>query len=114
MTSPRAIIPESSFAPLKTVPTRIASIAEEASEFYKALGDTTRLEILYLIFITKNSRVSANALAHSLNISAPTVTHHMKKLISAKLVTREQCGKWAYFSINSAHADTVAEIFKTR
>lgn len=102
---------EQRFAPLKSVPSRITDIAEEASDFYKALGDTTRLEILYLIFTTKSSRVSANALAHTLNISAPTVTHHMKKLIAANLVNREQCGKWAYFSINSAHIDTVAEIF---
>ncbi|BAU94849.1 ArsR family transcriptional regulator [Corynebacterium suranareeae] len=104
-------VSEPRFAPLKSVPRRITDIAENASDFYKALGDTTRLEILYLIYTTKNARVSANALARTLKISAPTVTHHMKKLISANLVTREQCGKWAYFSIHAAHVDTVAEIF---
>ncbi|ANE03161.1 ArsR/SmtB family transcription factor [Corynebacterium crudilactis] len=99
------------FAPLKSVPSTITDTAKEASGFYKALGDATRLEILYLVFTTKTSRVSANALAHALDISAPTVTHHMKKLIAAKLITREQCGKWAYFSIHPVHADTVAAIF---
>ena len=102
---------EPSFSPLKDIPSSISDLAAEASEFYKALGDTTRLEILYLIYSTKKSRVSANALAQSLEISAPTVTHHMKKLIASNLVIREQCGKWAFFSIHPNHADTVAEIF---
>lgn len=95
------------------VPHEVAEIAAEASKFYKALGDCSRLEILYLIATSTHSKVSANLLANTLNISAPTVTHHMKKLLAANLVTRKQCGKWAYFSIHSENAHLVSQIFET-
>lgn len=85
--------------------------AEKTSVFFKSLADPTRLSILYLIATHPDGRVSSNALAQALGISAPTVTHHMKKLISAHLVTREQVGKWAYHSLHPANADTVAKIF---
>lgn len=79
--------------------------------FFKSLADPTRLSILYLIATHPDGRVSSNALAQALGISAPTVTHHMKKLVSARLVTREQVGKWAYHSLHPDNADTVAKIF---
>jgi ArsR family transcriptional regulator len=36
------------------------------------------------------------------------VSHHLKKLADAGLIEREQRGKWAYFSINSAAMERVA------
>ena len=32
-------------------------------------------------------------------LSQPTVSHHMKLLVDAGLVTREQRGKWAYYAV---------------
>ena len=32
-------------------------------------------------------------------LSQPTVSHHMKTLVDAGLITREQRGKWAYYRI---------------
>jgi ArsR family transcriptional regulator len=32
-------------------------------------------------------------------LSQPTVSHHMKLLVEAGLVTREQRGKWAYYRV---------------
>ena len=34
-----------------------------------------------------------------LGISQPTVSHHMKKLVDAGLLTREQKGRWAHYSV---------------
>ncbi len=44
------------------------------------------------------------------NGSAPTITHHMKRLSAAGLVDREQHGKWAYYSVNSAQFERVEAI----
>lgn len=85
--------------------------AEKTSMFFKSLADPTRLSILYLIATHPNGGINSNALSQALGISAPTVTHHMKKLISANLVTREQVGKWAYHSLHPDNAATVAKIF---
>ena len=35
------------------------------------------------------------------NLSQPTVSHHMKLLVDAGLITREQRGKWAYYRLSS-------------
>lgn len=93
------------------VPSRVLQHTEKASSFFKALSDPTRLSILYIIATREDRRISSNALSQALNISAPTVTHHMKKLLSAQLVTREQDGKWAYYSLHEGNADNVARIF---
>lgn len=38
-------------------------------------------------------------LIEPLGLSQPTVSHHLKVLTDAGLLTREQRGKWAYFSL---------------
>ncbi|MBD4432188.1 metalloregulator ArsR/SmtB family transcription factor, partial [Xanthomonas citri pv. citri] len=38
-------------------------------------------------------------LTEPLGISQPTVSHHMKKLVDAGLLTREQKGRWAHYSV---------------
>jgi DNA-binding transcriptional ArsR family regulator len=35
-----------------------------------------------------------------LGLSQPTVSHHLKKLVTAGLLNREQRGVWAYYSLN--------------
>ncbi|GAB3592220.1 Arsenical resistance operon repressor [Corynebacterium faecale] len=93
------------------VPSGVLQHTEKASSFFKALSDPTRLSILYIIATREDNRISSNALSQALSISAPTVTHHMKKLLGAQLVTREQDGKWAYYSLHEENADNVARIF---
>ena len=44
------------------------------------------------------ARVSV-ATAMITNISQPTVSHHLKVLLQAGLVEREQRGSWAYFRV---------------
>ena len=39
-------------------------------------------------------------LTPSLGIAQPTVSHHLKKLVTAGLLDREQRGVWAYYSLN--------------
>ncbi len=84
---------------------------EQVSCFFKALADPTRLTILYMIAAQGTRPITSNVLSQSLDISAPTVTHHMKKLLAADLVTREQQGKWAFYSIHEDSMDTVNQIF---
>lgn len=67
---------------------------------FKALADPTRLRLLHLVAQKGCEDVCGLELAEALGVSAPTVTHHMKKLIAVNLVKREQRGKWAYYSVN--------------
>lgn len=76
-----------------------ATQAEQIAEKFKALADPTRLQLLSHVAAQGCDDVCACDLTEELGITQPTVSHHMKKLVDAGLVTREQHGKWAHYSI---------------
>ena len=49
-------------------------------------------------------------LTDPLDLSQPTVSHHLKVLVEAGLLHREKRGTWAYFSIAPGALDDVAGI----
>ncbi|GAA4162053.1 metalloregulator ArsR/SmtB family transcription factor [Gryllotalpicola daejeonensis] len=73
--------------------------AERIARTFKALGDPTRLRLLSLIAAAEGGEACICDLTDPVGLSQPTVSHHMKTLVEAGLVTREQRGKWAYFAI---------------
>jgi ArsR family transcriptional regulator len=72
--------------------------AETMAHALKALSDPTRLRLFSLI--TASSEQCACDLTEPLGVSQPTVSHHLKILTDAGLLTRDQRGKWAYYSVN--------------
>jgi ArsR family transcriptional regulator len=72
--------------------------AEATAELFKALADPARVRIVNVL-ATSSEPVCICNLIEPLGLSQPTVSHHMKKLLDAGLVDREQRGKWAYFSL---------------
>lgn len=90
-----------------------AEAAQRAAGMLKALADPMRLRLLSHVAAQGCEAVCACDLTEELGISQPTVSHHMKKLVEAGLLTREQRGKWAHYTvIPAAFADlrTMLEI----
>jgi ArsR family transcriptional regulator, arsenate/arsenite/antimonite-responsive transcriptional repressor len=73
--------------------------ADATAALFRALGDPARVRILNLLATTDEPVCVCN-LVEPLELSQPTVSHHLKKLTDAGLLDREQRGKWAYFSLN--------------
>jgi ArsR family transcriptional regulator, arsenate/arsenite/antimonite-responsive transcriptional repressor len=73
--------------------------AEATAAIFRALGDPARVRIVNLL-AHSGEPVCSCELQPTLELSQPTVSHHLKKLAEAGLVDREQRGKWAYFTIN--------------
>lgn len=71
--------------------------AERVARVFKALGDPTRVRLLSLISTADGGEACICDLTDPVGLSQPTVSHHMKQLVEAGLVTREQRGRWAYF-----------------
>lgn len=71
--------------------------AERTARTFKALGDPTRVRLLSLIAASADGEACICDLTEPVGLSQPTVSHHMKLLVEAELVTREQRGKWAYY-----------------
>lgn len=76
--------------------------AEEATglaRMFKALGDPTRVRLLSLIAAQPEREACICDLIEPIGLSQPTVSHHMKQLVDAGLVIREQRGRWAFYRL---------------
>ena len=65
----------------------------------KALADPARLRLLSLIAAHDGGEACVCDLIEPVGLSQPTVSHHLKQLTEAGLVTREKRGVWAYFTL---------------
>ena len=79
-------------------PALSAEEAEAGAALFAALSDPARVRIVNLV-ATSDDPVCACHLIEPLGLSQPTVSHHLKRLVEAGLLEREQRGKWAYFSL---------------
>jgi ArsR family transcriptional regulator len=83
--------------------------AAATAELFKALGDPARVRILNLI-AQSDLPVCACELNEPVGLAQPTVSHHLKKLVDAGLLEREQRGKWAFFSLNRDAVEKLAAV----
>lgn len=90
-------------------PTLSADQAEATAALFKALADPARVRIVNLI-ATAVEPVCACEFNEPLALAQPTVSHHLKKLVDAGLLNREQRGKWAYFSLRREAVDRLAAV----
>lgn len=82
-----------------------ATSAETMALRLKALGDPTRLRLFSVI--SASGEQCACDLTEPLGVSQPTVSHHLRILLDAGLVERDQRGKWAYYSVRK---DTLEDL----
>jgi ArsR family transcriptional regulator len=75
-----------------------AGDADTTASLFKALGDAHRVRIVNLL-ATAREAVCVCDLTGFLGLSQPTVSHHLRKLVDAGLLAREQRGVWAYYSL---------------
>ena len=66
------------------------------AQIFKALCDENRVQIMKLL---RTGEKCACKLLEELNISQPTLSHHMKILCDAGIVNGRREGKWTHYSI---------------
>ena len=94
------------------VPLNAAVLSDEEAEatagLFKALADPARVRIMNVLATSDGEPVCVCHLIEPLGLAQPTVSHHMKRLLDAGLVEREQRGKWAYFSLRPEAVERLA------
>jgi ArsR family transcriptional regulator len=83
--------------------------AAATAELFRALADPARVRAVNLLATTDEPICICN-LVEPLGLSQPTVSHHMKTLLDAGLVEREQRGKWAYYSLKRDAVEKLAVV----
>jgi ArsR family transcriptional regulator, arsenate/arsenite/antimonite-responsive transcriptional repressor len=80
----------------------------------KALADPARLRLMSLVLAADGGQACVCDLTEPVGLSQPTVSHHMKVLVEAGLLTREQRGRWAYFTAVPGALDALAYVLISR
>jgi ArsR family transcriptional regulator len=85
--------------------------AETIARVLKALADRHRVRIINLLGNAEGPACVCDLTAE-LGLSQPTVSFHLKKLVEAGLLHREQRGVWAYYSVNREALARLATVFR--
>ena len=73
---------------------------------YQALGEVNRLKILLSLCVKE---LCVCELGEVLEMSAPAVSHHLRRLKDLGLVKSRRAGKLAYYSLDDEHIRTLLE-----
>ncbi|GAA3550224.1 hypothetical protein GCM10022222_37220 [Amycolatopsis ultiminotia] len=73
--------------------------AERAAPLFKALGDPLRIRLVSLIRHSPGGEACFCDLAEEFAMPQPTLSHHLRVLVSAGLLTRERRGTWSWYRL---------------
>src|SRR5689334_25448485 len=83
--------------------------AAATAELFRALSDPARVRAVNLL-ATSDEPVCICNLIEPLGLSQPTASHHMRKLLDAGLVDREQRGRLADYSLRRDAVEELAAV----
>ena len=89
-------------------------LGEEAAaglaQVFKALGDPVRLRLLSLIGAHQGGEVCVCDLTTAFDLTQPTISHHLKVLREAGIITSERRGTWVYYRLVPAALERMAAL----
>jgi ArsR family transcriptional regulator, arsenate/arsenite/antimonite-responsive transcriptional repressor len=86
------------FAPLVREPLSGEAAAEWAVRL-KALADPARLRLMSLIASHDGGEACVCDVSVGIELTQPTISHHLKVLRTAGLLTAERRGSWVYYRV---------------
>ena len=83
---------------------------KKVATIFKAFCDENRIRILEQLLTGEKC---ACVLLDNLQITQPTLSHHMKILCDADIVISRKEGKWTHYSISKSGGEYVGECLQT-
>jgi ArsR family transcriptional regulator len=80
------------------------------AQVFKALGDPVRLRLLSLIGAHQGGEVCVCELTDAFDLTQPTISHHLKVLREAGIITSERRGTWVYYRLEPAVLDRMGAL----
>lgn len=81
--------------------------AARLAQVLKALAEPARLQVISLIRAAPGGEVCVADLVRGLELSQPTVSHHLRVLFDAGLLTRDRRGSWVWYAVASERVDEI-------
>ena len=91
-----------------------SAAAEQLAGVLKAVAEPTRLRLLSMVAASPGQEACVCDLTEPVGLSQPTVSHHMKVLVDAGLLTRDKRGVWAYYRLVPERLEAVAAAIAPR
>lgn len=79
---------------------------EQSINIFKALGDNTRLSIVYTIM---DEAKSVNVIANELEMSQSAISHQLQTLKLNGIIKAERKGKEVYYSLDDEHIKFIVQ-----
>jgi len=86
--------------------------AESLARLLKAVADPARLQLLSLIKSSPNAESCVCDLTVPLALSQPTVSHHLRVLTEAGLLSRTNRGTWSWYSVNDERLQELSALLR--
>lgn len=100
-------------APLVRAPLDAAA-ATSLARTLKAIADPARLRLLSMVAAHDGGEACVCDLTEPLGLTQPTVSHHLKVLVDAGLLTRDKRGVWAYYALVPGALDSLAAVLSSQ
>lgn len=84
--------------------------AEDLAVLLKAVADPARLQLISLIRASANCEACVCDLTDAMGLSQPTISHHLRVLTAAGVLSREQRGTWAWFTLNPKRLKEISRL----
>ena len=90
-----------------------AGQAAELARILKALADPARLRLVSMVAAHEGGEACVCDLTEPLGLTQPTISHHLKVLVEAGILTRDKRGVWAYYALVPSALDAVSAMLST-
>ena len=90
-----------------------AGNADKLARSFKAIADPARIRLISLVAAHEDAEACVCDLTEPLGLRQPTVSHHLKVLVDAGILSRDKRGTWAYYKLIPGSLDSLANLLIT-
>jgi ArsR family transcriptional regulator, arsenate/arsenite/antimonite-responsive transcriptional repressor len=86
--------------------------AVELERLFQALADRNRLKVVNMLAQAEGEAICVCEFQETLGLKQPTVSYHLKQLIDAGVIAREQHGRFAFYSLQPGVLERIADLVR--
>lgn len=87
--------------------------ADKLARTFKAIADPARIRLISMVAAHEDAEACVCDLTEPLGLGQPTVSHHLKVLVDAGILSRDKRGTWAYYKLVPGALDSLAHLLVT-
>lgn len=86
--------------------------AVELERLFQALADRKRVKVVNMLAQVRGDAVCVCEFQEALGLKQPTVSYHLKQLVDAGVIAREQRGRFAFYALQPGALERIAELVR--